>query len=103
MPKPTLAPYDVTKAGIANMCAALAQMLGPRGIRVNSVAPGPIWTPLIPSTMPSDEVKQFGANTPLGRAGQPAELASVYVLLASNEGSYISGARVAVTGGRPIL
>jgi NAD(P)-dependent dehydrogenase (short-subunit alcohol dehydrogenase family) len=103
MPKPTLLPYDVTKAGIANMCAALAQLVGPKGIRVNSVAPGPIWTPLIPSTMPSEAVEQFGADTPLGRPGQPAELAAAYVLLASEEGSYISGARLAVTGGRPIL
>ncbi len=102
-PNPTLLPYAMTKAGIANMCASLAQLLGPRGIRVNSVAPGPVWTPLIPSTMPPDKVAQFGANTPLGRAGQPAELAPVYVLLASDEASYVSGARVAVTGGRPIL
>jgi NAD(P)-dependent dehydrogenase (short-subunit alcohol dehydrogenase family) len=78
-------------------------MLGARGIRVNSVAPGPIWTPLIPSTMPADKVEQFGSDTPLGRAGQPAELAPVYVLLASDDASYVSGARVAVTGGRPIL
>ncbi|MGN6474640.1 MAG: SDR family oxidoreductase, partial [Mycobacteriales bacterium] len=74
-----------------------------RGIRVNSVAPGPIWTPLIPSTMPNEKVEKFGENTALGRAGQPAELAPVYVLLASDEASYISGARIAVTGGRPIL
>jgi hypothetical protein len=67
------------------------------------VAPGPIWTPLIPSTMPEEKVKSFGSNTPLGRAGQPVELAPVYVLLASDEASYISGARVAVTGGRPML
>jgi NAD(P)-dependent dehydrogenase (short-subunit alcohol dehydrogenase family) len=78
-------------------------LLGDKGIRVNSVAPGPIWTPLIPSTMPADSVESFGDNVPLGRAGQPAELAPVYVLLASDEASYISGARVAVTGGRPIL
>jgi NAD(P)-dependent dehydrogenase (short-subunit alcohol dehydrogenase family) len=103
MPKPQLLPYDATKAGIANMAAALAQMLGPRGIRANSVAPGPIWTPLIPSTMPAESVQNFGKSTPLQRPGQPAELAPVYVLLASDEGSYISGARVAVTGGRPIL
>ena len=103
MPKPTLAPYAATKAAIANFCASLAQLLGERGIRVNSVAPGPIWTPLIPSTMPPEMVEQFGTDTPLGRAGQPAELAPVYVLLASDEASYISGARVAVTGGRPIL
>jgi NAD(P)-dependent dehydrogenase (short-subunit alcohol dehydrogenase family) len=103
MPSPTLAPYAATKAAIANFSASLAQLLGEKGIRVNSVAPGPIWTPLIPSTMPPEKVKSFGDNTPLGRAGQPAELAPVYVLLASDEGSYISGARVAVTGGRPIL
>jgi NAD(P)-dependent dehydrogenase (short-subunit alcohol dehydrogenase family) len=102
-PNPTLLPYAMTKAGIANMCASLAQLLGPRGIRVNSVAPGPVWTPLIPSTMPPEKVANFGSDTPLGRAGQPAELASVYVLLASDEASYVSGARVAVTGGRPIL
>lgn len=103
MPNPTLAPYAATKAAIANFSASLAQMLGERGIRVNSVAPGPIWTPLIPSTMPPEKVKSFGENTPLGRAGQPVELAPVYVLLASDEGSYISAARVAVTGGRPVL
>lgn len=102
-PTATLLPYDVTKAAIANFAAAAAQLLGERGIRFNSVAPGPIWTPLIPSTMPSDKVGEFGKDTPLGRAGQPAELAPVYVLLASDEGSYISGARIAVTGGRPIL
>ncbi|MGK5640250.1 SDR family oxidoreductase [Streptomyces sp. URMC 126] len=102
-PVPTLLPYDVTKAGIANFCAALAQLVGERGIRVNSVAPGPIWTPLIPSTMPPEQVEKFGEDTPLGRAGQPAEVAPVYVLLASDEGSYVSGARVAVTGGKPIL
>ena len=103
MPSPTLAPYAATKAAIANFCASLAQLLGDRGIRVNSVAPGPIWTPLIPATMPPEKVESFGTDTPLGRPGQPAELAPVYVLLASDEGSYISGARVAVTGGRPIL
>jgi NAD(P)-dependent dehydrogenase (short-subunit alcohol dehydrogenase family) len=103
MPSPTLAPYAATKAAIANFSASMAQLLGEKGIRVNSVAPGPIWTPLIPATMPSEKVQNFGDDTPLGRAGQPAELAAVYVLLASDEGSYISGARVAVTGGRPIL
>lgn len=103
MPSPTLLPYAATKAAIANMTASLAQLLGEKGIRANSVAPGPIWTPLIPSTMPEEKVSQFGSDTPLGRAGQPAELAPVYVLLASDDGSYISGARVAVTGGRPIL
>ncbi|MFL6027677.1 MAG: SDR family oxidoreductase [Friedmanniella sp.] len=103
MPSPTLAPYAATKAAIANFCASLAQMLGEKGIRVNSVAPGPIWTPLIPATMPEEKVESFGGDVPLGRAGQPAELAPVYVLLASDAGSYISGARIAVTGGRPIL
>jgi NAD(P)-dependent dehydrogenase (short-subunit alcohol dehydrogenase family) len=102
-PSPTLAPYAATKAAIANFCASLAQLLGERGIRVNSVAPGPIWTPLIPSTMPPEKVEQFGGNTPLGRPGQPVELAPVYVMLASDEASYVSGARIAVTGGRPIL
>ena len=103
MPSPQLAPYAMTKAGIANFTASLAQLYGEKGIRANSVAPGPIWTPLIPSTMPEEKVESFGSDTPLGRAGQPAELAPVYVLLASDEGSYISGARIAVTGGRPIL
>ena len=103
MPVPTLAPYSATKAAIANFSASLSQLLGERGIRVNSVAPGPIWTPLIPATMPPDKVGSFGTDTPLGRPGQPAELAPTYVLLASDDGSYISGARIAVTGGNPIL
>jgi len=103
MPKPTLAPYAMTKAGIANFTASLAQMYGDKGIRANSVAPGPVWTPLIPATMPAEQVASFGSEVPLGRAAQPAELAPVYVLLASDEGSYVSGARVAVTGGNPIL
>jgi NAD(P)-dependent dehydrogenase (short-subunit alcohol dehydrogenase family) len=102
-PKPTLVPYATTKGAIANFTAGLAQLLGDRGIRANSVAPGPIWTPLIPSTMPPDQVEEFGKNTPLGRPGQPAELAPVYVLLASDEASYISGARIEVTGGKPVL
>jgi NAD(P)-dependent dehydrogenase (short-subunit alcohol dehydrogenase family) len=102
-PNRTLAPYAATKAAIANFSAGLPQLLGNKGIRVNSVAPGPIWTPLIPSTMPAEKVESFGENVPLGRAGQPAELAPVYVLLASDDASYVSGARVAVTGGRPIL
>ena len=102
-PKPTLLPYATTKGAIANFTAGLAQMLGPRGIRVNSVAPGPIWTPLIVSTMPEEDIKTFGEETPLGRPGQPVEVAPIYVLLASDEGSYISGSRYAVTGGKPIL
>ena len=103
MPKPQLLGYAATKAAIVNFSAGLAQLLGEKGIRVNSVAPGPIWTPLIPSTMPPDQVEGFGDDTPLGRPGQPAELGPAYVLLASDDGSYISGARIAVTGGRPII
>jgi NAD(P)-dependent dehydrogenase (short-subunit alcohol dehydrogenase family) len=102
-PSPNLAPYAMTKAGIANFTASLAQMLAEKGIRANSVAPGPIWTPLIPATMPEEKVEGFGEQVPMGRAGQPAELAPVYVMLASDEASYVSGARVAVTGGKPIL
>jgi len=102
-PSPELLPYAATKAAIANMTASLAQMLGEKGIRANAVAPGPIWTPLIPATMPPDMVKGFGDDTPLGRVGQPAELAPVYVMLASDEASYVSGAVIAVTGGKPLL
>jgi NAD(P)-dependent dehydrogenase (short-subunit alcohol dehydrogenase family) len=102
-PTPTLLAYATTKGAIANFTAGLAQLLGEKGIRVNSVAPGPIWTPLIPSTMPPEKVHSFGKDTPLGRPGQPAELAPAYVLLASDEASYISGARLPVTGGTPIL
>jgi NAD(P)-dependent dehydrogenase (short-subunit alcohol dehydrogenase family) len=103
MPSPTLLPYAATKAAIANFTASLAQLLAERGIRANSVAPGPVWTPLIPATMPEEKVESFGQQVPMKRPGQPAELAPVYVLLASDEGSYISGARIAVTGGKPIL
>ena len=102
-PSPNLIAYAMTKAGIANFSASLAQMYAEKGIRANSVAPGPIWTPLIPATMPEEKVESFGQQVPLGRPGQPAELAPVYVLLASDEASYVSGARVAVTGGKPIL
>lgn len=102
-PSPQLLAYATTKGAIANFTAGLAQLLAEKGIRVNAVAPGPIWTPLIPSTMPEDKVKQFGGNTPLKRPGQPAELAGAYVLLASDEASYITGALIPVTGGRPML
>jgi NAD(P)-dependent dehydrogenase (short-subunit alcohol dehydrogenase family) len=102
-PKPFLLAYSATKAAIVNFSGGLAQMLADKGIRSNSVAPGPIWTPLIPSTMPPEKVESFGEDVPLKRAGQPAELAPVYVLLASDEASYVSGANIAVTGGRPIL
>ena len=103
MPKPTLLAYAATKGAIANFTGGLAQLLGSKGIRVNSVAPGPIWTPLIVATMPDDDVKSFGSETPLGRPGQPVEVAPIYVLLASDEASYISGSRYGVTGGKPIL
>ena len=102
-PSPSLLAYATTKGAIANFTAGLGQMLAKQGIRVNAVAPGPIWTPLIPSTMPPDAVKSFGQNTPLGRPGQPAELAGAYVLLASDEASYITSALIPVTGGRPML
>jgi NAD(P)-dependent dehydrogenase (short-subunit alcohol dehydrogenase family) len=102
-PSPNLIAYAMTKAAIANFTASLAQMLAEKGIRANSVAPGPVWTPLIPATMPEEKVESFGEQVPMGRAAQPAELAPVYVLLASDEASYVSGARVAVTGGKPIL
>ena len=100
---PILIPYAATKAAIANFTASLGQLLAPKGIRVNSVAPGPIWTPLIPSTMPPEEVEGFGEDTPMGRPGQPAELAPVYVFLASDDASYVTGARYAVTGGTPMI
>jgi hypothetical protein len=103
MPKPTLLAYAATKGAIANFTGGLAQLLGDKGIRVNSVAPGPIWTPLIVSTMTDKDVQSFGSETPLGRPGQPVEVAPIYVLLASDEASYISGSRYAVTGGKPIL
>ena len=102
-PSEQLLAYATTKGAIYNFTAGLGKMLAERKIRVNAVAPGPIWTPLIPSTMPVEKVKNFGADTPLGRAGQPAELAGAYVLLASDEASYITGATIPVTGGRAFL
>jgi NAD(P)-dependent dehydrogenase (short-subunit alcohol dehydrogenase family) len=102
-PTPTLLPYAATKAAIANFMGNLAQMLGEKGIRANSVAPGPIWTPLIPASMPEEAVESFGEQVPLERVGQPAEVAPAFVFLASDEASYVSGARLAVTGGKPIL
>ncbi|MFI7427986.1 SDR family oxidoreductase [Micromonospora sp. NPDC049836] len=99
-PSPQLLDYATTKAGIANFTKALALDLADRGIRVNAVAPGPIWTPLIPATMPTEKVKQFGTDTPLGRPGQPAELAPAYVFFASQESSYVTGEILGVTGGK---
>jgi len=103
MPNPTLLAYATTKGAIQNFTGGLAQMLAEQGIRVNAVAPGPIWTPLIPSTMSEDAVKNFGKQVPLKRAGQPAELATAYVMLADPLSSYTSGTTVAVTGGKPFI
>jgi NAD(P)-dependent dehydrogenase (short-subunit alcohol dehydrogenase family) len=100
-PSPSLLAYATTKGAIANFTMGLAQLLAEKGIRVNAVAPGPVWTPLIPSTMPEEKVKNFGKNTPLGRAGQPVEMAGAFVFLASEAASYITGAVIPATGGRP--
>lgn len=102
-PNQTLLPYTLTKAAIQNFTATLAQLWGEKGIRVNCVAPGPIWTPLIPGSFPAEKVKEFGTQTPMKRAGQPVELAPAYVLLASEEASYMSGATIQVTGGMPTI
>ncbi|WP_284778553.1 SDR family oxidoreductase [Agrobacterium sp. lyk4-40-TYG-31] len=102
-PSPQLLAYASTKGAISNFTAGLAEMLAEKGIRVNAVAPGPIWTPLIPSTMPAEKAAKFGENTLIGRAGQPAELAGAYVLLASDLGSYMTGAVVPVTGGEIMI
>lgn len=101
-PSPELVDYATTKAGIVAFTKGLSGELASRGIRVNAVAPGPIWTPLIPATMPADKYEKFGETVPLGRPGQPAELAPAYVFLASNESSYITGETIAVTGGTPM-
>ena len=100
-PSPSLLDYASTKGALLNFTKGLSQELAPQGIRVNTVAPGPIWTPLIPTTMPAEQVQAFGSATPIGRAGQPAELAPAYVFLASQESSYITGERIGVTGGMP--
>lgn len=102
-PSPHLLAYASTKGAISNFTAGLAEMVADKGIRVNAVAPGPIWTPLIPSTMPPEKTKDFGKQALLGRAGQPAELAGAYVLLASDLGSYMTGAVIPVTGGEIMI
>jgi NAD(P)-dependent dehydrogenase (short-subunit alcohol dehydrogenase family) len=103
IPNPILLAYATTKGAIQNFTAGLAQLLADKGIRANAVAPGPIWTPLIPSTLPEDSVTNFGKQVPMKRPGQPAELATAFVMLADPMSSYVSGATIAVTGGKPIL
>ncbi|MGE8105873.1 SDR family oxidoreductase [Allorhizobium sp. NPDC080224] len=102
-PNPSLLAYATTKGAIQNFTAGLAQMLAEKNIRANAVAPGPIWTPLIPSTMPEEKVENFGKQVPMKRPGQPAELQTAYVMLADPLSSYVSGATIAVTGGKPII
>jgi hypothetical protein len=102
-PSEPLLDYASTKAALNNLMVNLAAMLGPQGIRVNAVAPGPIWTPLIPATFDAEKVKGFGSDTPLGRAGQPTEVAAAFVFLASDEASYVSGTVLGVTGGKPVF
>ncbi|KMO41446.1 dehydrogenase [Methylobacterium variabile] len=102
-PMPSLLAYSATKGALSNLVLSLAQLLAEKGIRVNGVLPGPIWTPFIPSGMEDDSVKSFGSQVPFGRPGQPAELASAYVMLASDESSYTSGALVTVAGAMPVL
>ena len=103
VPNPTLLAYATTKGAIQTFTAGLAQLLAEKGLRANTVAPGPVWTPLIPASMPDEKVQNFGAQTPMKRPAQPCELAPVYVLLAAGEASYVSGATIAVTGGKPLL
>ncbi len=102
-PVPQLFAYSATKGALSNMVIALAQLLAERGIRVNGVLPGPIWTPFIPAGMSEEAVKTFGTQVPFGRPGQPAELASAYVMLAAEESSYTSGALITVAGGMPLF
>ncbi|HMO10642.1 MAG TPA: SDR family oxidoreductase, partial [Actinotalea sp.] len=99
-PSPGLLDYAMTKAATVNFVRGLALQLGPKGVRVNAVCPGPIWTPLIPATMDPDKVDSFGSDTPLGRPGQPAEMAAAYVFLASDDSSYVTGERIVATGGK---
>ena len=101
-PSPTLLPYSTTKGAILTFTKGLSDEAIKQGVRVNAVAPGPVWTPLIPSSFDGDKVSKFGQNTPMGRPGQPAELAPVYVFLASQDSSYITGECIGVTGGKPL-
>lgn len=99
-PRPNLLPYAATKAAIVNFTKALSQLAMKQGVRVNAVAPGPVWTPLIPSTMPEEKVRTFGQQTSFGRAAQPVEIAPVFVFLASNEARFVSGEVYGITGGQ---
>ncbi|MFN4100502.1 MAG: SDR family oxidoreductase [Pararhodobacter sp.] len=103
MPNPGLLAYATTKGAIQNFTGGLAQLLAEKGIRVNCVAPGPVWTPLIPASMPAEKVAHFGEAYPMKRPAQPVELASAYVMLAEPMSSYVSGATIAVTGGKPVI
>jgi NAD(P)-dependent dehydrogenase (short-subunit alcohol dehydrogenase family) len=102
-PSPELLAYAVTKGAIQNFSAGLCQLLAKKGIRVNTVAPGPVWTPLGPASLPASNVAEFGKQVPFKRPAQPVELAPPYVMLATDEASYISGATIAVTGGKPVM
>lgn len=102
-PTPNILPYSATKGAVANLTIGLAGLLAEKGIRVNAVLPGPIWTPFIPAGMAAEEVEQFGSQTPFGRPGQPAELASAYVMLAADSASYTSGALLTISGGAVTL
>lgn len=102
-PSPQLLTYATTKGAIQNFTGGLSQLLAEKGIRANTVAPGPVWTPLIPASMPMEKVQHFGEQYPMKRPAQPVECAPVYVMLAEAGASYVSGATVAITGGKPVI
>ena len=101
-PSPTLLPYSATKGSIVTFTEGLAQDVVQYGLRANCVAPGPVWTPIIPASMEGETVSQFGAQSPMGRPGQPVELAPAFVFLASDDASYVNGSVIDVTGGQPV-
>jgi NAD(P)-dependent dehydrogenase (short-subunit alcohol dehydrogenase family) len=102
-PSPQLLAYATTKGAIQNFTGGLAQLLAEKGIRANTVAPGPVWTPLIPASMPAEKVAHFGEQYPMKRPAQPVECAPVFVMLAEDGASYVSGSTVAITGGKPVI